>query len=395
MAGRLRNLLEERRRTGQEEINAHYGELAEMDAVKQLEDFIKQRSSPETYQSYRGLIGQVHTDLRELEQKLQNAHAQRMHTRSGQSHHPERVILYIDDLDRCPPPRVVEVLAAVHLMLALPLFVVVVAVDPRWLLRSVEHHYRELFMNSMGTPGFTDAENVATPLDYLDKIFQIPFVVPPTTPEKTARLINSLLEALETADSPDAEDESDGPTARPDTDAAVDSARETTERGDEAPGTYEAPEAPGGGSVQLQLEEAERDFLARVGSLTTTPRATKKLVNLYRLVRISVSPEDLPAFVGTRETPGEHQVVQILLAVLVGTPRQSKTIFQAVQEASPNTKITDVLRGTSAGSGAGERVAALIDEINESTPVTMDSSLYQKWCLRLARFSFYTRHLIR
>ena len=62
----------------------------------------------------------------------------------------ERIVLYIDDLDRCPPRRVVEVLEAVHLMLALELFVVVVAVDARWLIRSLEYHYRELFSTGDG-----------------------------------------------------------------------------------------------------------------------------------------------------------------------------------------------------------------------------------------------------
>src|SRR5262249_7011132 len=52
----------------------------------------------------------------------------------------ERIVLYIDDLDRCPPRRVVEVLTAMQLLLALPLFV---AVDPRWLVRSLEHHHRD------------------------------------------------------------------------------------------------------------------------------------------------------------------------------------------------------------------------------------------------------------
>ncbi|MEZ5024500.1 MAG: P-loop NTPase fold protein [Chitinophagales bacterium] len=41
----------------------------------------------------------------------------------------ERIVLYIDDLDRCPPKKVVEVLQAIHLILAFPLFVVVVGVD--------------------------------------------------------------------------------------------------------------------------------------------------------------------------------------------------------------------------------------------------------------------------
>ena len=55
-----------------------------------------------------------------------------------------RIVLYIDDLDRCPPAIVVKVLQAVHLLLAFPLFVVVVAVDARWLAKSLEQHYGEL-----------------------------------------------------------------------------------------------------------------------------------------------------------------------------------------------------------------------------------------------------------
>jgi hypothetical protein len=43
-----------------------------------------------------------------------------------------RIILYIDDLDRCPSDKVVDVLQAIHLLLYFRLFVVVVAVDARW-----------------------------------------------------------------------------------------------------------------------------------------------------------------------------------------------------------------------------------------------------------------------
>lgn len=37
-----------------------------------------------------------------------------------------------------------------HLLLAVRLFVVVVAVDPRWLLRSLTSHYQQLFAASAG-----------------------------------------------------------------------------------------------------------------------------------------------------------------------------------------------------------------------------------------------------
>jgi hypothetical protein len=57
-------------------------------------------------------------------------------------------------------------------MLALPLFVVVVAVDPRWLLSCLTHHYRDLFTATATTGADTEpGDPVATPLDYLDKIF--------------------------------------------------------------------------------------------------------------------------------------------------------------------------------------------------------------------------------
>ena len=48
-----------------------------------------------------------------------------------------RIVLYIDDLDRCEPDQVVAVLQAVHLLLAFPLFTVVVGVDVRWVERAL------------------------------------------------------------------------------------------------------------------------------------------------------------------------------------------------------------------------------------------------------------------
>jgi hypothetical protein len=35
-----------------------------------------------------------------------------------------------------------------HLLLALPLFVVVIGVDPKWLLRSIQYQYRALLSTS-------------------------------------------------------------------------------------------------------------------------------------------------------------------------------------------------------------------------------------------------------
>ncbi len=54
---------------------------------------------------------------------------------------PARIVLFIDDLDRCPPDRVVEVLEAVQLLVKTPLFIAVVAIDERYVTRALEKYY--------------------------------------------------------------------------------------------------------------------------------------------------------------------------------------------------------------------------------------------------------------
>ena len=99
-----------------------------------------------------------------------------------------------------PPRRVVEVLEAVHLMFALDLFVVVVAFDAGSLIRWMEYHYRELFGPDAKPGAAIPAEAAASPVpagpvDYLDKIFQIPYVLTPSPPAAVASYLHPLLPA--------------------------------------------------------------------------------------------------------------------------------------------------------------------------------------------------------
>src|SRR5262249_5961202 len=117
-----------------------------------------------------GLVSRIHGDFKRMSELLTDPPAEV----KGDLPKIDRIVLYIDDLDRCEPQRVVEVLKAVHLILAVPLFVVVIAVDPRWLLSSLKLHYAELF-------GVQDDEEEwqSTPLHYLEKIIQVPFALRP------------------------------------------------------------------------------------------------------------------------------------------------------------------------------------------------------------------------
>lgn len=83
-----------------------------------------------------------------------------------------RIVLYIDDLDRCQPEKVVEVLQAIHLLLSFRLFIVFVAVDVRWVSRALHETYPSLLGRSAGIGS-------ASAHDYLEKIFQVPYWVRP------------------------------------------------------------------------------------------------------------------------------------------------------------------------------------------------------------------------
>ena len=109
----------------------------------------------------------------------------------------ERIILYVDDLDRCPDKKVVEVLEAVHLLLAYPLFVVVVGVDPRWLAYSLTSIYpvlKETASQSGDAAGPRGSADLwrPTPQNYLEKIFQIPFSLRPMTRTGYGKLVEGL-----------------------------------------------------------------------------------------------------------------------------------------------------------------------------------------------------------
>ena len=90
-------------------------------------------------------------------------------------------------------------LQAVHLLLALDLFVVVVGVDPRWLLHSLRERVPDGVPVDGGGddgrgPRRPDAGWRTTPQDYLEKIFNIPFVLPGMTTTSFEELVDSFVE---------------------------------------------------------------------------------------------------------------------------------------------------------------------------------------------------------
>lgn len=91
---------------------------------------------------------------------------------------PERIILYIDDLDRCTEEQVYAVLQATQLLLAFELFVVVVGVDVRWVQNALAKT-RGAAEKSDPPAGPDDTGLRQYAASYLDKIFQVAFWLNP------------------------------------------------------------------------------------------------------------------------------------------------------------------------------------------------------------------------
>jgi hypothetical protein len=266
----------------------------------------------------------------------------------------QRIILYIDDLDRCRPARVVEVLEAVHLLLAFPLFVVVVGVDPRWLRHSLTQHY-PYTLAPAGRHVVHDPYNgpslVSTPQDYLEKIFQIPFALRPVEEDGYRNMVGDLLKPLppfELRELPSAAPEpgaggdepASGGDAQPESagsqgDLAAAQADRAPSEGeapaaDETPPAAEpAPEIPplrlrALNPQQLDFTDWEKTDIDRLWPMFRTPRTIKRFVNIYRLLRAGLATEEaVMRFEGTAAEPGEYQVALLLLAVMTSFPNQS------------------------------------------------------------------------
>jgi hypothetical protein len=134
----------------------------------------------------------------------------------------------------------------------------------------------------------------------------------------------------------------------------------------------------------LRLRSREREFLALLTPLLPTPRAIKKLVNLYRLLRLGIPERQLDEFIGT-EAGGPYQAAALLLATLVGAPDQARILLPELALVRPGGDILAFLDG--------RLPAGLITQIREEMPVHGDPTTYRQWATTVARYGFETYSL--
>lgn len=217
--------------------------------------------TPQRYEPCRRLIGCIHQDLKQLSDTLLAAHQQRVNRGSTGPPPLQRIILYVDNLDRCPPEKVVDVLRAAHLLLALPLFIR--AADDTDRSGAARHRSRHIQHEAR----YAQRQDRAEPR---------------------------------------------APSRRP--------------------------------AARWPVAQRRRAGIPpHLGPLPPTPRSAKRLVNLYRLLRIGIPDAELPAFIGDQD--GEpYQAAALLLATVIALPADTRLLFSALREADPGQDILNFLR---------------------------------------------------
>ena len=92
-----------------------------------------------------------------------------------------RLIIFIDDLDRCLPEKTIEILEVIKLFLDVPKCVFIIGVEKEVIERGIEVRYKS---REQGIP--------ISGKDYIEKIIQVPFTLPPIREADMTRFIESL-----------------------------------------------------------------------------------------------------------------------------------------------------------------------------------------------------------
>jgi formylglycine-generating enzyme required for sulfatase activity len=91
-----------------------------------------------------------------------------------------RIAVFIDDLDRCLPEKVVELFEAIKLFLDIKGYIFVIGIDKEVVEKGITHYY-----------GFLDDKIM--PDEYLEKMIQLPLELPPIEPGRKRLYVESLL----------------------------------------------------------------------------------------------------------------------------------------------------------------------------------------------------------
>jgi WD40 repeat protein len=266
------------------------------DSVGGLDDYVP---DPD-YESRTGYVHLIHTDIErvlELSAPVKTPE------------HPEGIdvplVVFVDDLDRCTPDVVLQVLEAINLFLAGELHncIFVLGIEPTMLAAHLANHYKELIASLRERDPSLTHNDISW--SFLQKLLQLSVRVPDAKPEDLDKYLDALLRSAVAATPSDGRSGVAGMTGGASSGAGPSSA------GADGGPLYPAAPAMGPGddgtagaysSLSRETEEAALRTIAssqverllafddprivemvltRARSISTNPRALKRLMNLF------------------------------------------------------------------------------------------------------------------
>jgi len=423
-------------------------DLAAATTTRLLGQFIQDRAESSDYRKHLGVLAVVRQDFEKLSRFIEEENWRLAPPADGDERYTRtlrklatleeedreartrinRIVLYIDDLDRCPPAKVVEVLQAVHLLLAFPLFVVVVGVDARWVSRSLETRYRELLHADDADASAEHLFGTARSRDYLEKIFQIPLWLRPMGRADAQRMVygmlsqgarTSALPAKQAAAADGAQPmRAESPATAPGNAAAPLDAANAARPEPTSPSPQPAAASPAGTrsaesatavamktaahlqqAEQMRVGPHEQEAIDRLSPLLgRSPRSIKRFVNVYRLIKAGLAPAELAGF--ARPAPHglpPHEAVLLLLAVDTGMPGLSRDLYEALAERiGSKDGVHELLRWLDARhqdqpQPEWRRLREWLDRERRRLDAAAMHSLAD-WAPRVSRYSFQSPH---
>ena len=329
-----------------------------------------------------GLVHHVTEDLRRVFELLPTVE------RNGEKHRVPLVI-FIDDLDRCAPPKVAEVFEAINLFIAgeFPNCYIVIGMDTEVVAAALEEAHKGVIAR---LPSY--ARRVPVGWRFMDKFVQLPFVIPPLDEAAVTNYADHLA-AAEDRDAVEVQARAAGDNAR-DAEAYI---RESLDQGkDESEILQETAKHFAAGEVDpasKAMEEAERLARQQLESLkslrdlderarafhsdsskiqslllearedfSNNPRELKRLVNVYRFYyNLCLARQSRDLSVPTEAQLRNWLKLSLAWPEVVRWLRRSYSEWESHLDSGPGTK-----------TAIGYRLARL--ELLAVTPVDSDST---------------------
>jgi nucleoside phosphorylase len=199
-------------------------------------------------------------------------------TKNGWGWKRSKLVIFIDDLDRCKPPKAADIVEAINLFLDVEGCVFVVGMDSEAVAMSIEEKYKELF-ERIRAGGST---NASLGRSFLEKIVQIPFKVPLPSISQVMHLVDdnfsdfNILESESTNDSFSTNQENtDKSGATINTSPINNLNPKENGNSDVKSSTYDV--------ASLARIDVQNAIQLGVSYLVPNPRQVKTFINLFRL----------------------------------------------------------------------------------------------------------------